>query len=300
MTANHLLGGMIAASILCGSASMMAAGKTQMLPEPKEIQGVPCQGKVELSDNGRIKSCTLSRDFTVAGYSLPAGSKVRLNRNSQVESFVLGKQAVIEGFILPAGSEMKIGWTYTCTLLGDAVIRGVSLPAGSTIFFKTPKGWESEVPNTWHCWLPKDTMIQGRLCGSTENGCGVIFYPSGKLRAVGLLKDEEIDGVPCSSSHNPFRMGMRVLYYGLDVRAWFYENGRLAQGMVSRDCSMGGRNFKPGDIVRLTPEGTLDPAGTTLGAASRLADKRTPPESHLPSSRNALGAGQSETHWRKP
>ncbi|MEI6105812.1 MAG: hypothetical protein WCR49_02260 [Opitutae bacterium] len=280
MTTNHFLCGIIAASILSGPASMMAAAKTQILSEPTEIQGVPCQGKVELGENGRIAFCTLSRDYTVAGYALPAGTTVRFSGSSQAESFVLGKQATIEGFMLPAGSEVRIGWAFTCTLREDALIRGVPLPAGSTIFFKTPKGWESEVPDTWHCWLPKDTIIQGHLCGSTEDGCGIIFYPSGKLRAAGLAKDVEIDGVPCTSSHNPFRMGMRVLFYGLDVRAWFYESGRLAQGMVSRDCSIAGRSFKPGDIVRLTPEGTLDPTGTTLGAASRRADKRTPPQSH--------------------
>jgi hypothetical protein len=296
MTAHHLLRGLIAVSILYGPISMMGAAKTQILTEPTEVQGLPCQGKVELSDNGRIVCCTLSRDYTVAGYSLPAGTTVRFSRSSQVESFILGKQAAIEGFILPAGSEMRIGWAYTCMLFGDAVIRGVSLPAGSTIFFKTPKGWESEVPNTWHCWLPKNTMIQGHLCSSKEDGCGVIFYPSGKLRAAGLAKDEEIDGVPCTSSHNPFRMGMRVIFYGLDVRAWFYESGHLAQGMVSRACRIGGRNFKPGDIVCLTPEGTLDPTGKTLGAASRRADKITPPQSHLPSEGSALDTGRSGAH----
>jgi hypothetical protein len=297
MKATHILCGMIAVSILHGPVGMMAAAKTQILTGPTEVQGVPCQGKFELSEHGRIKSCTLARDHAIAGCSLPTGTAVRFNETGEVESCVLGQQATIEGFILPAGTEMRIGWAITCTLRGDALIRGVLLPAHSTVFFWTPKGWESEVPNTWHCWLPTDTLIQGHLCGSGDDGCGHIFYPSGKLRAVGLAQEEEIDRVPCTSSHNPLRMGMRVLFYGLDVRAWFYEDGRLAQGMVARDCAIEGRKFKPGDIVRLTPTGTLDSAaGTTFGAKSRGVGKRTPPESYIPSPGKAPGAGRSDPH----
>jgi hypothetical protein len=278
---------------------MMAAAKTQILAGPTEVQGVPCQGKVELSENGRITFCSLARDHTAAGYSLPTGTAVRFRETGEVESFILGQQATIEGFILPTGSKVSCekNRAFSGMLMRDTLIRGVPLPANSTVFFSTPKVWDSEVPNTWHCWLPTDTLIQGHLCGSGDDGCGHIFYPSGKLRAVGLAQEEEIDRVPCTSSHNVFRMGTRVLFYGLDVCAWFYENDHLAQGLVSRDCTIEGRKFKPGDIVRLTPEGTLDrAAGETLGANSRRADKRAPPESHMPSSGNALGASSSGPH----
>ena len=296
MRAKHFLRRIIAVSILYGPVGMMATAKIQILAEPTEVQGVPCQGKVELSENGRIRFCTLARDHTVAAYSLPTGTAVRFNEAGEVESCVLGLQATIEGFILPAGSEVgfRKNRAHSCPLLRDTLIRGVPLPANSTVFFWTLKGWESEVPDTWNCWLPTDTLIQGHLCGSIDEGCGDIFYPSGKLRAVGLAQDEEIDGVPCTSRHNPLRLGTRVLFYGLDVRAWFYENGHLAQGLVSRDCTIEGRKFKPGDIVRLTPKGTLDTAaGETLGANSRLRSRRTPPESYIPSSGNALGASRS-------
>ncbi len=62
---------------------------------------------------------------------------------------------------------------------------------------------------------------------------------------------------------------MRLLFYGTDRMAWFYENGHLQQGLVARDCTIQGRNFKAGDIVRLTPDGQLDPIQKTLGASSR-------------------------------
>jgi hypothetical protein len=282
MRANLLFRGIIAAAILFGSGPLLAAARTRILAEPAEIQEISCRGLVTLDENGRIESCTLARDCTLAGYPLPAGSTVRFRGDLQVASFVLGQPATIAGFMLPADCEVRLAPVFTGTLRGAASVRGVSLPAGSTIFFRTPAVWESEVPDTWHCWLPANTLIQARHCRSTEDGCGVIFYPSGKLRAAALAQDTEIDGVPCTSSHNPFRLGRRVLFYGLDVRAWFYESGHLAQGMVSRKCRIGGRDFKPGDIVRLTPTGALDPSPTTLGAASRRADQRTPPESALP------------------
>ena len=159
--------------------------------------------------------------------------------------------------------------------------------------------FEREVSDTWDCYLPTDTLIQGHLCRSTgSDSFSDIFYPSGKLRAVALAQDEEIDKVPCTSSQNPLRMGIRVLVYGgMDACAWFYENGHLEQGLVSRDCTIEGRKFKPGDIVRLTSKGTLDTAAAgTLGANSRFRSWRTPPESYLPRSGNALGASRSDPH----
>ena len=309
MNAKRFLG-IVAVSILCGPVGVMAAAKTQTLTEPTEIQGVPCQGKVELSEKGRIMFCTLAREHTVAGCSLPTGTAVCFNEIGEVESCVLGQQATIEDFILPVGSKVMFRgkpWTsnraVNCVILRDTVIRGVPLPANSTVLFWTNppwtgKGLDREVAGTWDCYLPKDTPLQGHLCRSTGNdGFGDILYPSGKLRAVGLAQDEEIDGVPCTSSQNPLRMGIRVIFYGLDAAAWFYENGHLEQGLVSRDCTIDGRKFKRGDVVRLTPKGTLDAAaGETLGVNSRIHSKKTPPDSYIPSPGNGVGASRSDPH----
>ena len=255
---------------------------------------MPCQGPVELRSDGRIKSCTLAREHTIAGYLLPAGTSVHFDEAGKVTSCVLGKRATLEGFDLIPGSKVMFNnnRAHFYKLVEAAVIRGVELPAGATVFFWTPKGWESEVPGCWFCWLPKPVRIQGIRCQSLNDGCGHIFYPSGRIRAVKLKGDQDIDGVPCTSSSNPFRMGMRSLFYGLDTNAWFHENGHLAQGWVARDCTIKGRNFKEGDIVRLTPDGSLDPAATTLGAQSRRDDKRTPPNSYISGSPNSRGAGK--------
>jgi len=282
MKAKGVLRNLLAASLLCGLVGLGASTNTQI--QSTEVQGVPCQGPVELRSDGRIKSCTLARDHTIAGYLLPAGTSVHFDEAGKVTSCVLGKRATLDGFDLPPGSNVKFlkNRADTYKLVEAAVIRGVELPAGATVFFWTPKGWESEVPGCWFCWLPKPVRIQGILCQSLNDGCGHIFYPSGRIRAVKLEGDQDIDGVPCTSSSNPFRMGMRSIFYGLDTNAWFHENGHLAQGWVARDCTIKGRNFKKGNIVRLTPDGSLDPAATTLGAQSRNAEKRTPPDSYIP------------------
>ena len=296
MKANHFLRSMVAVSIFCGLVGLRASTRT--LTEPTEVQGVPCQGLVELRGNGAIETCTLARDHTVAGYLMPAGTSVRFDEAGKVTSCILGKRATLEGFDLPTGSKVvfRNNRAHNHKLVEATLIRGVQLPADATVFFWTPNSWESEVSGCWHCWLPKPVLIQGILCGPRDDGCGHIFYPSGRIRAVKLEGDQVIDGVPCTSTSSLFRMGMRVLFYGLDTSAWFYENGHLAQGWVARDCTIKGRNFKAGDIVRLALDGTLDSAATTLGAQSRNADKRTPPESYLQNSGNSNEAGRNDNH----
>ena len=296
MKANHCLRSIVAASIFCGLVGLRASTKT--LTEPTEVQGVPCQGRVELRGNGAIESCTLARDHTVAGYLLPAGTSVRFDEAGKVTSCVLGKRATLEGFVLPADSKVvfRNNRVLSCKLVEATLIRGVQLPAEATVFFRTPKNWESEVSGCWDCWLPKPVLIQGILCSPREDGCGHIFYPSGRIRSVKLEGDQEIDGVPCTSSSNLFRMGMKALFYGLDTCAWFYENGHLAQGWLARDCTIKGRDFKAGAIVRLAPDGTLDSAATTLGVQSRRDDKRTPPDSYMPNTGNTSDAGRNHTH----
>lgn len=258
------------ALLVCDPMGSLAAAKTQTLAVPTEIQGLPCQGKLVLRDDGSVTTCTLSRAHQVAGLTLPAGTEIRFNEARELASCTLGQTATVVGFSLPAGArvEFRKGRAVSCTLPRAAEVRGLPLPAGSTLFFVTT-GFEKEVPVTWQCWLPVETTLQGYRCAVIDEGCGHILYPSGKIRAIKLAQDEEIDGVPCTSSQNPLRMGTRVMFYGLDAMAWFYEDGRLAQGMVSRDWVIQGRACKRGDIVRLRSDGTLDPTEKTLGAASR-------------------------------
>ena len=40
------------------------------------VEGVPCSGKIEFYDGGRLKRATLSRDHEIAGNALPSGTRV--------------------------------------------------------------------------------------------------------------------------------------------------------------------------------------------------------------------------------
>ncbi len=260
---------LIGTAIACGFANSTSFAETRDLSAPTEINGVPCQHQVELHSKGAIKRCTLSRDYTVAGVALPIGTELQFNGAGEVEACRLGQPAILAGLALPAGSAVQFHQSkmFSGTLPQATSIRGLLLPTKATLFFSNV--WEPEVHDTWRCWLPAKTLLQGHLCTATEDGIGHVIYLSGKLRAIWLAQDEEIDGVPCTSSQNPLRMPMRLLFYGTDCMAWFYENGHLQQGLVSRDCTIQGRKCKAGDIVRLTLDGQLDPSQKTLGVSSR-------------------------------
>ncbi len=268
---------LLAIPLLCGPLSTIAATKTQDLSHPTELQGVPCQGKVEFHDDGRIHHCHLSGDYTIQGNVLPAGSELRFNKPGEGWWCRLARAATFSGLAFPPHGEVcfhENGEVASCRLSRDSAFLGSVLPAGSTIFLPRKSmvhafrdiGWGG--PSCPRVWLPADTRLQGHLCEATMNGVGHILYPDGKLRGIWLAHDEEIDGVPCTSSFKLFRMPWPKLTFGTDFMAWFYENGHLQQGMVSRQVTLQGRSFKAGDIISLTPAGRLQTTTKTLGAAS--------------------------------
>lgn len=243
--------------------------------QPAATPEMPCRGKPERYANGRIKSGVLAREYSIGGAKLPEGTSISFTRDGSPEECTLGGAATLRGYVFPAGTRVKFGpqgRPFHCRLPQDLVFCGVPLPAKSEVFFSNPyfedpKG--ENQPQTWRCWFPTKTRVQGHLCGATTDGVGQIFYTSGQLRALWLQENEEIDGVPCSSK--TLGLPLRVLTYGTDRMACFYPNGRLQQAMVARDCTIQGQNFKAGDIIRLTPEGALDPIPTTLRGKNRFA-----------------------------
>lgn len=230
-----------------------------------EAQDWPCRGEPTLDAKGRMKACTLAREYIVVGTRLPAGTVIHFSEGSP-KTCTLGAEATVAGFRLPAATEVgfDLGRLRYAKLAQTLTVRGNDFPAGSRIYFQTI--WMPDIPGAWHCALPAPMVIQGHLCARGEN-LGQFYYPSGKLRATWLAADEEIDGVPCTTSKSVLRP--RTLFYGLDTMVWFFENGRLQQAMLSRDCTLQGRVFKAANIVRLNADGTLDTTGETLGASSR-------------------------------
>ena len=239
-----------------------------------EGQSWPCRGKPELYSTGKIKSCVLARKSSSGNVLLPEGTSISFTRSGIPEECTLGKTATVRGYMFPTGTRVRFGPQGNpahCTLPQDTVFRGVPLPAKSEVFFGNPYFGDPVAegyPNRWRCWFSVKTRVQGHLCGATTDGVGQIFYASGQLRAIWLLEVEEIDGVPCASK--TVGMPLRVRFYGTDRMVCFYESGRLQQAMVARDCTIQGQTFKAGDIIRLTPDGALDPIAPTLRGKIRV------------------------------
>jgi hypothetical protein len=142
---------LIVASFLFTPFSMVTASTTRTLTGPTEVQGVPCQGKLELDRNGKIEMCGLSRDDTISGNPLPTGTKVFFDGSGVISR---------------------------CILWGDAASYGQILPASTSVFF-TRQG------QMMGFWLPKDTFIQGHLIQAIHDGIGNSLHPNGKLRESG-------------------------------------------------------------------------------------------------------------------
>lgn len=200
------------------------AQSSKLPPQQQLVQGVPCVGEVKFHENGKIKSCKLSMEFSVEGYDFPKASSILFNA---------------EG-------------TLTQCILGDSArIFGQAFPVGTTLFFGR---WGQKVS----FWLPSNTVIQGHLVAGSNDGIGNSIYPNGKLKVIWLAEDENIDGVPCTSSGNILRFGLGVIPLGTQRMVWFHENGRLQQAMLSRDFTIQSQPFSKGDIVKFDAKGRLE------------------------------------------
>lgn len=188
------------------------------------IQSIPCSGNVHYWKNGKIKSCYLSKDYEIDGNLLPVDSELFLEEN---------------------------GNPSRCEISKEAKFYGLSLPPKTCVFFNR---WGHKLS----FWLKDDTRIQGYLIASSNDGIGNSLYTNGKLKAIWLADEEEINGVPCTSSNNPFRFGSQVTSLGTKRMVWFYENGNLQQAMLSRDITIQGHFFKKGDIIYFDQDGKVD------------------------------------------
>ena len=222
MKAQHLVRWFIAAFFLNNPFSIGAASTIQGPRAEMLIEGVPCLSN-SLKNTLKVHECILAREHAVSGGVLPAGSYV--------------------GFMNGIVGE--------CKLSRKAAFFGQLLPAGSRLFY-------DQQGKMTQFWPGTDTVIQGYFLKARDDGAGDRLHPNGRLRAIWLVEDKEIDGIPCTSSGNIIKMGWDVISLGTKRMAWFYNNGRLQQALLSRDVTIQGRVFKKGDIISLTPDGKLD------------------------------------------
>jgi len=188
---------------------------------PAQVQALCAGGQVTLWKSGRVSSCILAGPSVVLGQLVPAGTEVQF-------------------FRAPAQADGDYISSYL--LCQDAVVRGIRLPAGSRVF-------PADAHGMTNIWPSRQIVVQGRAIEPVGEGTGFLVYPSGRLRALYLVRDEDVDGVPCTS---------KVSLFGGKLLVWFHENGRLQQATVSRDAAIQGRPFRRGDLVSLDPDGRLD------------------------------------------
>ena len=215
------------ALLACLFCTGMALGQSTELAGASpnsSVQVAPCASQVKYYPDGKPSSCQVSQAFLVGNIQIPSGSDIALRPNGEVGSAWLGKDGTVYGQALPAGTALHFGD-------GDRLR---------------------------HFWLPRDTVLQGHLVKGQDDGAGSRLHPNGKLLAIWLAQDEVIDGVPCTSSGNVLRMGFGVIRLGTQRMAWFYNNGRLQQAMLSQDVTLQGHSFKKGDVISLGLDGKVD------------------------------------------
>ncbi len=190
------------------------------------IDGVPCSGKIEFHEGGRLKRATLSRDHEIAGNLLPAGTRVSFLEDGRLrECHLDAAGAVLSGRPLPKGTEVVFD--------GNGRMR--------------------------NCLLPEDTLIEGHLCRGKGTHWSTGFHPNGRLRVAWLARDEEIQGVPCLSAGGVLRTIGKALVRRNQGGVFFHENGNLSSALVARDCIVQGRAFKRGELIRLDRDGNVQP-----------------------------------------
>lgn len=220
----------VVACLFCTGVALGQTTEPAVQTSNKLAQGAQCASQVKYYADGKPFSCQSSQGFLVGNIQIPAGSGISFRPNGEVGSAWLGKDGTVYGQALPAGTVLHFG----------------------------------EGDRLRHFWLPKDTVLQGHLVRGQDDGAGSRLHPNGKLLAIWLAQDEVIDGVPCTSSANVLRMGFGVIRLGTQRMAWFYDNGRLRQAMLSQDVTLQGNDFKKGEVISLDLDGKVDPGAKKL------------------------------------
>ncbi len=137
------------------------------------IEDVPCgPGRLwRFVDDGRLHRCTIERDATVRGVTLPKGTSVTFNAD---------------------GSHRVVFLPHTFTIDGHAC-------RGSADNFMTELYANGRLKT---CWLPEDAVIQNVPCAAfsvwsdvvMRTASGVRFYENGTLASCRLSKTFAMGG----------------------------------------------------------------------------------------------------------
>ena len=149
------------------------------LDAPREVQGVPCSGYVQLAPDGHLTSCILSREHAFGTVVLPANTQFYLRQDGSPKDVHLGKDTVLDG--------------HRCLGRGP----------GEWMTGFHPNG------RLQYCFLAADETIDGVPCrhgsfwGEITGGVIVRFHDNGRLAACRLTADVTLAG-------QTFKKGKRI------------------------------------------------------------------------------------------
>jgi hypothetical protein len=114
----------------------------ERLSGEREIDGVPCTGRVTYGDNGQLSACTLARDHVFAGGPrLPRGTRFGLDAAGHVTTAFLPATMLIDGHACfgdgshdPMTAFHPNGRLKFCNLAAPAAVQGV--PCDRSTFWK--------------------------------------------------------------------------------------------------------------------------------------------------------------------
>ena len=120
------------------SAEKQRTSARELLDAPREVQGTPCRGYVELDAAGRLRSSILDREHAFGPVALPANTQFSLRPDGTVKDVHLGADTTYDGHpCLGRGpGEWMTGFHPNghlayCFLVADATIDRVPCRHGS-------------------------------------------------------------------------------------------------------------------------------------------------------------------------
>jgi hypothetical protein len=154
------------------AAAAATQSRSEKLDAPHDIEGVPCAKRVSYDAGGRLKTCTLARDWTfVNGLQLPKGSQVSVDAQLRPETVFLPSNTVLDGHLCAGdGSHDAMtnfhpnGRLRFCNLAEPQTIQGI--PCQKSTFW---------------IWV-------------TQGGAGTYFHDNGMLKQCLLADDVTIEG----------------------------------------------------------------------------------------------------------
>lgn len=152
------------------------------LKAPQEFQGYPCAaGYAWFFDDGRLESCTISREITFGELRAPEKSWITLSEEGAPRLLWLPHDAQVKGWLCRGGASEH---SYSIAFYPNGKVKTV--------------------------WLAADTVIDGVPCMRATFAADVFgggvetdFHENGKLQGCKVARDATVDG-------HPFRAGEHV------------------------------------------------------------------------------------------